>query len=191
MVRALSIPSVASDDAAVQPQVSGPLDVAAIFREHGPYVYTALRSLGVHVADVDDAFQEVFVVIHRQRATYEDRGSLRAWVYGICVRVGLRFRSRRGRAREIASDELPDPIDPTTPAEHLGERQARRILNAILDELDDDKRAVFVLFELEELSMREVAQSLECPLQTAYSRLRAAREAVYAGVRRYRMREVK
>ncbi|AKV00444.1 RNA polymerase sigma factor RpoE [Labilithrix luteola] len=169
--------------------MSGPPDIAAIFREHGPYVYTVLRSLGVHAADVDDAFQEVFVVIHRKLPSYEDRGSLRAWVYGICVRLARRFRSRRGAAREVASDQLPEPVDPRTPAEHLSEQQARAIVNTILDDLDDDKRAIFVLFELEELTMNEVAQSLEIPLQTAYSRLRAAREAVEAGVRRYRMRK--
>jgi RNA polymerase sigma-70 factor, ECF subfamily len=134
-----------------------------------------LRSLGVHASDVDDAFQEVFVVIHRRLRGYEDRGSLRAWVYGICVRVALRFRSRRGAAREIASDDVPDPVDPMTPAEHLDEQQARRVLHTILDELDDDKRAVFVLFELEELSMQEVAQSLECPIQTA-ERIQMSRE---------------
>ena len=187
-MRAASVPSLTSEDAAVHFQVSGPPDLATIFREHGPYVHTVLRSLGVHPSDVDDAFQEVFVVIHRKLGAYENRGSLRAWVYGICVRVALRARSRRRSAREVASDDVPEPIDPMTPAEHLSEQQARRVLNTILDDLDDDKRAVFVLFELEELSMHEVAQSLECPIQTAYSRLRAARDAVDAAVRRYRMR---
>ena len=168
--------------------MSGRPDLATIFREHGPYVHTVLRSLGVHPADVDDAFQEVFVVLHRKLGAYENRGSLRAWVYGICVRVALRSRSRRRSAREVASDDVPEPIDPMTPAEHLSEQQARRVLSTILDDLDDDKRAVFVLFELQELSMQEVAQSLECPIQTAYSRLRAAREEVELAVGRQRMR---
>ena len=182
------MPSLTSGDAAVHFQVGGAPDIATIFREQGPYVHTVLRSLGVHPSDLDDAFQEVFVVIHRKLSAYENRGSLRAWVYGICVRVARRSRSRRSAAREIASDEIPEAVDPMTPAEHLSEQQARQVLSTILDDLDDDKRAVFVLFELEELSMQEVAQSLECPLQTAYSRLRAAREAVDAAVRRYRMR---
>ena len=187
-MRAASVPSLTSREAAAHFEVSGRPDLATIFREHGPYVHTVLRSLGVHPADVDDAFQEVFVVLHRKLGAYENRGSLRAWVYGICVRVALRSRSRRRSAREVASDDVPEPIDPMTPAEHLSEQQARRVLSTILDDLDDDKRAVFVLFELQELSMQEVAQSLECPIQTAYSRLRAAREAVDAAVRRYRRR---
>ncbi|AKU95648.1 RNA polymerase sigma factor RpoE [Labilithrix luteola] len=163
-------------------------DIAAIFRSYGQFVYTMLRSLGVGASDVDDAFQEVFVVIHRRLATYEERGTLRSWVYGICVRVAKDFRRRASRTREIATDEVPETIDTMTPAEHLGEQQARRILYAILDELDDDKRAVFVLFELEGLPMQEVAASLGCPVQTAYSRLRAAREAVDAALDRLRAR---
>ncbi|MBX3214519.1 MAG: sigma-70 family RNA polymerase sigma factor [Labilithrix sp.] len=163
-------------------------DIGAIFREHGPFVYTILRSLGVHPSDVDDAFQEVFVVIHQKLAAYEQRGTLRSWVYGICVRVTFRFRRRAGQAREIVTEEVPETADPMTPAEHLRERQAREILCEILDELDDDKRAVFVLFELEGLPMHEVAESVQCPLQTAYSRLRAAREAVNAAVGRHQAR---
>jgi len=186
-VRAVSFPSLASTDAAA-PEVSGAPDIRAIFRDYGAFIYTMLRSLGVRASDVDDAFQEVFVVIHRKLATYGRRGTLRSWVYGICVRVAFRFRRRAGATREIATDEVPETADPMTPAEHLRERQAREILCAILDELDDDKRAVFVLFELEGLPMQEVAESLQCPLQTAYSRLRAAREAVDAAVDRHRSR---
>jgi RNA polymerase sigma-70 factor, ECF subfamily len=189
-VRAVSIPSLASADAAAAAAlpVSGAPDIATIFREYGTFVYMMLRSLGVRAPDVDDAFQEVFVVIHQRLPSYENRGTLRSWVYGICVRVAFRFRRRALSAREIASDEVPETIDPMTPAEHLGEQEARRILCAILDELDDERRAVFVLFELEGLPMKEVAEALQCPLQTAYSRLRAAREAVDAAVHRHRMR---
>ena len=163
-------------------------DIAAIFRDYGPFVHTVLGSLGVRASDVDDAFQEVFVVIHRRLGSFESRGTLRSWVYGICVRVASHFRRRTSAAREIITDEVPESIDPMTPAEHLDERRARAILLSILDELDDDKRAVFVLFELEGLPMQEVAASVQCPLQTAYSRLRAAREEVELAVGRQRMR---
>lgn len=163
--------------------MSGAPDIATIFREYGSFVYVMLRRLGVPTSDVDDAFQEVFVVIHRKLPSYENRGTLRSWLYGICVRVA--FSIRRRSAREIATDEVPETIDPTTPAEQLGEQQARKILSTILDELDDDRRAVFVLFELEGLPMQEVADALQCPLRTAYSRLRSAREAVDAAVRRH------
>ena len=164
------------------------LDIATIFRDFGPFVHTVLGSLGVRASDVDDAFQEVFIVIHRRLGSFESRGTLRSWVYGICVRVASHFRRRTSAAREIITDSVPESIDPMTPAEHLGQQQARAILLSILDELDDDKRAVFVLFELEGLPMQEVAASVQCPLQTAYSRLRAAREEVELAVGRQRMR---
>jgi RNA polymerase sigma-70 factor (ECF subfamily) len=161
------------------------VDLATIFRDHSRFVYTVLQRLGVRSADVDDAFQEVFVVMHRKLPDYEGRGTLRSWVYGICVRVAFRFRRRASTRREVITEDPPELADPHTPAEHLRERQARAILHSILDELDDDKRAVFVLFELEGLPMNEVAESLQCPVATAYSRLRAAREAVDVAVHRH------
>ncbi len=149
-------------------------------------MHRLLRRLGVHPSDVDDAFQEVFIVIHRKRAEFEYRSSVRSWVYGICIHVSSRYRRLRRVAREVAEEEASEPVDPTTPIQSASANEAREVLSAILDQLDGDKRAVFVLYELEELSMQEIAHSLECPVQTAYSRLRAAREAVDAAVRRYR-----
>ncbi|MBX3199528.1 MAG: sigma-70 family RNA polymerase sigma factor [Labilithrix sp.] len=191
-MRALIGPPIATDsqDRELEaPPARARPDPGAIFREHGRYVYSALRSLGVQTADLEDVYQEVFMVVHRKLDSYEDRGSLRAWVYGICVRVALHARRRRGREREIEIDAFAEPIDPKTPAEHLSEQQGRRILYSILDKLDDDKRAVFVLYELEELTMPEIAQSLDCNVQTAYSRLRAARAAVAEAIARFRQQK--
>jgi RNA polymerase sigma-70 factor, ECF subfamily len=164
------------------------LDVATVFREQGPYVHRILRRLGVQPSDVDDAFQEVFVVVHRKLAEFEHRSSVRGWVYGICVRIAARYRRLRAVAREVAEEEAAEPIDPVTPIECVSAKQAREVLGAILDQLDDEKREVFVLYELEELTMSEIAQLLDCPLPTAYSRLHTAREAVRAAVHRYRAR---
>lgn len=157
----------------------------AIFRELRPYVYSALRGLGVPAADLEDVCQEVFLVVHRKLATYEDRGTLRAWVYGICARAAFHARRRRARSPDVGSETLPEPIDFTTPAEQLTAHQGRQILYSILDQLDDDKRAVFVLYELEELTMAEVARSLDINLFTAYSRLRSARADVQQAIARY------
>ncbi|WP_240488374.1 RNA polymerase sigma factor [Labilithrix luteola] len=169
--------------------LTGSPDAEAIFREYAPYVHRVLRHLGVASEDIDDVMQDVFIVVHRKVADFEPRGSLRAWVHGIAIRVTSRHRRRRSRVRETAKGDALDAIDPRTPAETLDAQDARRILAGILDQLDDDKRAVFVLYELEELSMQEVAEAAEIPLQTAYSRLRAARELVYEAVRRHQARE--
>lgn len=169
--------------------LSAPLDVAAIVREHGPYAYRLLRRLGIPAPDLDDAFQEVFLVVYRKLDTFEGRSALGGWVYGICVRVASHYRRKRRTSREIVSADTPEVIDPTTPAENLDTQEARKILSEFLDHLDEDKRTVFVLYELEGLTMQEIAQLLNCPVQTAYSRLRLAREDVANAVRRYRLRK--
>ena len=188
-VRAFSGTAVATADAGhfereVTKEDARP-DFPALFRELSPYVYSVLRGLGVPNADLEDVCQDVFVVVHRKLATYEERGSLHAWLYGICVRASIHARRRRARSPDVGSETLPDAVDPTTPAEQVKAAQGRQILYAILDQLDDDKRAVFVLYELEELTMAEVAKSLDINIFTAYSRLRAARADVQQAIRRF------
>ncbi len=179
-----SITSVS--DATALLSVGSHLDVATVFREHGPNVHRLLRRLGVPPSDVDDAFQEVFVIVHRKLGELERPSSVRSWVYGICIRVSAKYRRLRSAARELSPEASVEPIDPTTPIENVTAKQARAVLSTILDQLDPDKRAVFVLYELEERPMPEVAQMVGCPVQTAYWRLRAAREEVAEAVRRYR-----
>lgn len=157
-----------------------PLDVATVFRENLPFVFRALRRLGVAEGDLDDVCQEVFVVVMRKLAEFEGRSQLRTWIYGICVRSASDYRKRAPRRREVLTDEIPEGVASKGPHEYATEAEARDLLDRLLGELDDDKRAVFVLYEIEELPMAEVALALECPLQTAYSRLHAARKRVQA-----------
>ncbi len=169
-------------------QVQPVTNLTAIFREHAPFVWRALRRLGVHERDVEDVCQEVFVVVHRKLGDFEGRSSMRTWIYGICARTASDYR-RSGRVRrEIVTDAPPEAAGDAAQHDAVALRQARATLDKILDELDDDKRAVFVLYEIEELTMAEVAEALGCPLQTAYSRLHAARKAVEASVERERRR---
>jgi RNA polymerase sigma-70 factor (ECF subfamily) len=163
---------------------SGVPPLAEIFRQHAPFVWRGLRRLGVPECDVEDVCQEVFVVVHRKLADFEGRSSLRTWIYGICARTASDYR-RSGRVRrEVVTDAPPDAPHEGGQHEAVALKQARATLDRILDGLDDDKRAVFVLYEIEELTMAEVAEALGCPLQTAYSRLHAARKVVEAGVAR-------
>jgi RNA polymerase sigma-70 factor (ECF subfamily) len=160
------------------------LDTASVFREHAAYAWRVLRRLGVQEADVEDVCQEVFVVIHRRLAEFEGRSALRTWVYGICVRTASDYRRRASRRHERITENPPEQTAGDDPHESLAARQARGILDQILGDLDDDKRAVFVLFEIEQLAMIDVAQAVGCPLQTAYSRLHAARALVAEAARR-------
>lgn len=154
------------------------LRFADVFREHAPYAWRVLRRLGVREADVEDLCQEVFVVVHRKLPEFEGRSSVRTWIYGICVRVASDHRRRAHVRREEPTGAVPEERSSAPQIKELEREQARALLDAALAELDDDKRAVFVLYEIEQLEMKAVAEAVGCPLQTAYSRLHAARKRV-------------
>jgi RNA polymerase sigma-70 factor, ECF subfamily len=159
--------------------------VSRIVREHGVFVWRTLRRLGVREADIDDVCQEVFVVVHRKLVDFEPRASIKSWLYGICIRSAAAHRRKAPVRREIPT-ESPEEGSTTHggPDASLESREALQALDRALDALDDDKRQVFVLYEVEELPMSEVAQIVGCPLQTAYSRHSAARAHVVAFFRR-------
>ena len=158
------------------------------FRQHGPYVFRLLRRLGVADADVDDACQEVFVAVHRSLPSFEGRARLRTWIYTIATRqaADYRRRTRNNRSRAEAVRELAAVANATAedPQRLLERTRARALLDELLDTLDDDKRQVFVLYEIEELPMREVIEIVGCPLQTGYSRLHAARKQLKQAAKR-------
>ncbi len=147
-----------------------PAELARIYADHGAFVRRALRYLGAREADLDDACQEVFLVVHRRLPEFEGRSSVRTWVYGICLRVAADFRKRAHVRYEQPS---PEPPEPAVESE-VERNDARRILLSLLSELDDDARTIVVLHRVEELSMSEVAELLGCPVQTAYTRYYAA-----------------
>ena len=149
-----------------------------VFRAHAPSVWRALRRLGVREPDIEDQCQEVFLVVHRKLPEFEGRSKLSTWIYGICVRVASDYRRRAHVRRERGEDHLPEGRQSAPQIHDLERAQARAMLDAALAALDDDKRAVFVLFEIEQIPMTEVAEAVACPLQTAYSRLYAARKHV-------------
>ncbi len=161
-------------------------DTASVFREHAAYAWRVLRRLGVPESDVEDVCQEVFMVVHRRLPEFEGRSALRTWVYGICVRTASDHRKRAHRRHELVTEAPPERAAKEDPHQDLATREARTILDAILAELDEEKRAVFVLYEIESLPMNEVAEAVGCPLQTAYSRLHAARALVTAAAARRR-----
>lgn len=153
------------------------LSFSEVFQRHTRYLWRALLGLGVPHSDVDDACQEVLLVAHRRLADIDPR-TLRSWLYGVCVRVASSHRRKLRTRRELSSDALPEREHSETPFDRVAAGQAEERLLAALSRLDEDKRAAFVLYEVEELTLREVAEALGCPLQTAYSRLEAARTQV-------------
>ncbi len=155
----------------------------AVFAEHAPFVVRVLRRFGVAERDLPDASQDVFVVVHRKLAGFEGRSSLRTWLYRITHRVAADYRKRAHRRYEALGARLPDTRAPDDPTRELCSRQLVDHLERALARLKPDKRHVFVLYELEQLSMQEVAEIVGCPLKTAFSRLYAARREVQSSLR--------
>lgn len=153
-----------------------------IFDGHAQTVTRTLRYLGVPESDLMDAAQEVFLVINRRYREFEGRASMSTWIRQICLRVALSTRRRRGRRREEIVEQPPDPGEDADQHARLERHEQRAVLNRLLDALDDDQRAVIVLYEIELLPMREVAETVGCPLQTAYSRRKAALERLRAAL---------
>ena len=153
-----------------------------IFSDNVDFVLRTVQRLGVRPADVEDVAQQVFVVVHRKLSRFDGRCKVRTWLFAIARRTVADYRKRSHRRHEVTISRPPDPPDRPTQADRLELDQAREILEAALEELDDEKRSVFILYELEELPMAEIAEAIGVPLQTAYSRLYAARERVRAYV---------
>jgi RNA polymerase sigma-70 factor, ECF subfamily len=157
-----------------------------LYAEQSPFVWRTLRRLGVREADLEDVCQEAFMIVHRRLPEFEGRSKLGTWLFGICVRLASDYRRRAYNRRETAVSELPDGALPPEQVELVARRQARARLDAILDALDEDKRTVFVLFELEQWPMTQVSEAVGCPVQTAYARLYAARQKVQEALNRAR-----
>jgi RNA polymerase sigma-70 factor (ECF subfamily) len=143
-----------------------------------------LRRFGVRAADLPDACQDVFLVVHRRLCEFEGRAAHRTWLYRICVCVASDYRKRAHRRYERFGEREPQAGPAAAADDRAITAQLARRIGAALDRLEDDKRRVFLLYELEELSMVEVAARLRCPLKTAFSRLYAARRELRLELRR-------
>lgn len=173
-----------------------PTSFEQVYGEHFAFVWRSVRRLGVADEQVDDVVQEVFLVVYQRLGSFEGRSSMRTWLFGITL--GLVRNHRRALRRKRAA--LPGASGPVEvealrdrrevePHARAEKAEAVRILYGILDELDDDRRAVFVMAELEQLPVPEMAEALGVNINTVYSRLRAARRDVNEAVARVRARD--
>jgi RNA polymerase sigma-70 factor (ECF subfamily) len=167
------------------------LDVLSIHEEHADFVWRTLQRLGVRDADVEDQLQEVFVVVHHRLHTFDESARMTTWLFGICMRVASAYRRRAHRRREQVVADVPEEglIDEGGPEHDAAARQARERLIEILDLMDLEKRALFVMFELDELPCDEIASVLGVPVGTVHSRLHAARKDFQAALARFSARE--
>lgn len=162
-----------------------------LVRQHFDLVWRYLRRLGLSDADADDAAQQVFLTLSR-KLNQVDRGSERAYLLGVCVRVAADVRkSRRRRASSealtehdfaVAAAAHPGP----NPEQALEQQRACALLDRLLGDVDPDARAVLVLYEIEGLTLQEIAAALDKPQGTVASRLRRGRAKFQAAVARFR-----
>ena len=150
----------------------------AVIEAHGRFLWRNLRRLGVPEASLEDAVQQVFVVA-AARLDDINVGAEKAFLFRTAVNVAAHARRKQTRKpeRPLDDDDVRALSDPSPSADDLlDRRQARRVLDEILDAMSEQLRVVFVLHELEELSLPQIAEYVGLPIGTATSRLRRARE---------------
>jgi len=168
--------SLAVDQDVTQPATDLEAVFAALYDEYFDFVWRSLLRMGVDASWVEDAAQDTFVVVHRRLSDLLPGASRSAFLYGVALRVA---RDYRRRARRKGTDELNVETAASRdagPFDHAANAEAARLVKEFLGTLDQDKRTVFALCELEGLNVPEVSEALGVNLNTVYSRLRAGRE---------------
>jgi RNA polymerase sigma-70 factor (ECF subfamily) len=188
---AVRVPDLSVNDTREAPGVRT-LDprLHALALEYYDFVWRSFRRLGIVPPETDDATQQVFLTLSLKLSSVRE-GDERSYIFGIVMRVAARVRRNHAaaRKREVSEVDAPESRSPSPTAEtSLSRAQARAMLDEILASISEERRMVFVLFELEELSQREIAELLDMPIGTVASRLRRAREDFGAAVARLRAR---
>jgi RNA polymerase sigma-70 factor, ECF subfamily len=182
------LPACAQYEGVSEPvTVATPLSAAefpAVYAAELGYVWHALRRLGVQDRDLEDLCHDVFVVVFRNLAVYDTRRPIRPWLFGIAFRVASDYRRSARQRREIpgTTRELTCPAPPAD--EVMLRRERQRLVARALDGLELDRRAVFVMHDIDGHVMPDIAAALGIPLNTAYSRLRLARVDFAAAIKR-------
>jgi len=174
-------PRVATPDptelSGVAPRAPSPAQFEQLYGLHFEFTWRVLRHLGVPTAALDDAVQEVWLVVYQRLAGFEGRSTLKTWLFGIALNVARNTRRAEDkRVRPLlAAEHLPEsPPDPEM--EHLG-REAWRRVQSFLDTLDEERRAIFVCSLLESLPAQQTAEATGVDVTTVYQRVRTLRQA--------------
>ncbi len=179
---------LATDAVARDPALDIRLRQLAI--DHYDFVWRALRHLGVTPPDTDDAAQRVFLTLSQKLPNIEE-GKERSYIFGIVMRVAANTRRDRAtaRLREVPECDVASSLAHAATAEaELARAEELATLDEILSRMPEERRVVFVLFEIEELTLSEITELLGIPMGTVTSRLRRAREEFRAAVARLRAR---
>jgi RNA polymerase sigma-70 factor (ECF subfamily) len=171
-----------------EPVTTDPARLRALVDAHFDFIWRSLRRLGLKAPDADDAAQRVFWIAARKLDRIEI-GKERAFLFGSACNVAREARRASTRRKEDLTDGI-EVEDAAATAEELVDREKARVaLDRVLESMPMDVRAAFVLFELEEMSVPNIALFLGVPIGTVASRLRRGRELFQAAAARYRARE--
>lgn len=160
-----------------------------LFAEHFDFVWRSARRLGADVGAADDLAQEAFLVAARRLNDIEP-GKEKAFLFGTVLRLIADARRKAARRREVPAEQALDDTaaHDVGPDARLDQARARAMLDRVIASLPEDTRPIFVLYEIEQMTMAEIAACLELPPGTVASRLRRAREAFAAEVARTQAR---
>jgi RNA polymerase sigma-70 factor (ECF subfamily) len=167
-----------------------------VYDESFHFVWRSIRRLGVDEASLDDVAQEVFFVVHQKLPEFAGRSTIKTWLSSIVLYV-VRHHRRTWRRKDSRHAPAPDRLEelpdtrPRGPQDEAETADNVRLLDRLLKELDDEKREVFVLAHLEEMSAPEIAEILGENINTVYSRLRAAKEQFERALERQRARDAR
>lgn len=170
-------------------------DFDSVYDQMVDFVWQAARRMGVRDADTDDVVQEVFTIVHRRLAEFEGRAQLKTWVFKILAHVVKHyFRTHARKPGDVASGTGSEILALVSNQDHgpagaLERLEALRVVDYLLSQLDEDKRMVFVLAEIEEMTLAEIADVVETNANTVASRLRVARKDFEKALSRFRARE--
>jgi RNA polymerase sigma-70 factor, ECF subfamily len=160
-----------------------------IYSSELPYVYSFLYRLGCRNMELEDLAHDVFVTAMRRWDTYDPSRPVRPWLLGIAFRVVADARRRRTAQREVIQEPPEDlPHEGEGAEERLAQRERRELVEEALESLEPERRAVFVMYELEGIPAAQIAEAMGTPVPTTYSRLRIGREEFTAAVRRIQLR---
>jgi len=171
----------------VMPVVDADPEFEALYHRHQAFVWRILRRMGVPSEALDDATQDVFVVVHRRRDDLHDDASARSWLFGIARRVASDVH-RRHRRVQRKLDALPSSTEGPALDDELARTEAADFVRRFLAGLDEGHRMVFALADVEGLTAPEIAEALELKVNTVYSRLRNTRRRFEKAVARRQAR---
>ncbi len=168
-----------------------PPEMATVFEEHFAYVWSSLRRLGVRDADLEDLAHEVFLKVHASLHKFDPSRPIRPWLFGFAYRVAAGHRRLARNRRELVGVHA-EAVDSAHGADELLQAaEEKAFLDRALSAMDLDRRAVLVLHDIDGVPVPEIAAALRVPLNTAYSRLRLAREELARVVRILSVKEVR